>query len=516
MVAVSDHPVVSRAACKVVDAGGNAVDAAVAMSFMLSCCCPYYTGLGGGGFALVWLPGWPAPRWLDYRECAPAQAHPEFYLDRREDASYEGIHAVGVPGNVAGLFEMHSQFGALPWAEVLAPAIQRARKGLKIDPNWHRISLVKEAMILRHPEMTRLYLPGGTSPFPGARLHFPELAQTLEALAREGPEVFYRGYLAERMVAACPGWLTAEDLGSYRPLWREPLSMEWDRGQLYTVGAPSAGGLQLLQILGLMERQDRQEDNFYHALTESMRITFRERGDSCGDPGFGAPDLGPHLSPDWFDGWARRLDKKTPLPLAGPAVSYGDGGTASHGVATREGGVVMITESVNHWFGSMVVPSQCGFVLNNTMDDFTTHPSRPDGFHIAPSALNRVEAGKRPVSSSCPCMLMVDGRPQVIAGSAGGPRITTSVAQIMLQRRWRAHNIQQAVSASRIHHQWYPDHVEVEPLVPETVRAILRDRGHRVLEFYCRSHAAALECHWDEGFFSGGADYRSFGGAWAD
>lgn len=515
MVAVSDHPVASRTAARIVESGGNAVDAAVALSVMLGCCCPYYTGLGGGGFALVWMPGWERPRWLDFRECAPAAAHPEVYLELPEGSAYEGPRSVGVPGNLAGLWELHRNFGRLPWSNLLEPTIRRAQSGIKMDANWYRISLAKEAFLQRHPAMRELFLPGGSVPFPGTRVYFPELARTLRLLAEQGPDAFYRGTLTPALVQACQGWLTADDLDAYRPCWREPLAMDWDGGRLFSVGAPSAGGLQLFQILGLMERQDRSEDNFYHALVEAMRVCFRERGQSVGDPGFGAPPLDRFLTPEWFDGWAGRLSREQILALSGPTVSYAGGGTASHAVATQDGGLVIITESINHWFGSMVVAPGTGLVLNNTMDDFSTHPSRPDHFGLAPSALNQVQAGKRPVSSSSPCILMKDGLPLLAAGSAGGPRITTSVAQILLQRRWRSHNIQQAVSAPRIHHQWYPDHVEVEPLIPETIRAGLRRRGHDVQERYCRSHAAALECHWGDGFFSAGSDYRSFGGAWA-
>ena len=520
-VAVSDHPQASQAACDIVQSGGNAVDASVAMSFVLGCCCPYYAGIGGGGFALVWLPDWSEPRWLDFREVAPAAAHPEFFESLPTNAAYQGKHSVGVPGNVAGLYELHSRYGRLPWSEVLAPAVACARQGVRVDSNWYRISLTKEAAMAEWPEASRIFLRDGRSPFPGTCLTFEDLAQTYTKLAELGPDYFYRGELAARIVSSLDGWMTAADLENYRVRWRTPLQMGWGSGRVYTVSAPSAGGLQLLQILGLMQRLGSAhmgppripEVDFYHWLTESMRISFRERIHCAGDPDFRAPDPVHFLNSEWFDHWLPQISDSSALSLSAPALAYSEGGTASHAVASHDGGGVIMTESVNQWFGSLVVPPGTGVLLNDIMDDFSTGPHKPDQFSLPPSPWNQVEAGKRPASSSAPAIWMENGRPRLLVGSAGGPRITTSVAQILLNLSWNGENVQQAVSRARIHHQWHPDVLEVEPQVPLALREALAGRGHRVMERNCRSHAAALECHWDEGFFSGGNDFRSFGAA---
>ncbi len=515
-MAVSDHPLASQAACDVIAAGGSAVDAAIALSLVLGCACPYYTGIGGGAFGLIWMPGWDAPRWLDFREVAPAAAHKETFEELPATASTQGLHSVGVPGMLAGLGELHAQFGRLPWKELFQPAIAAARAGVPVDPNWHRISLSKEQIMLNFPEACRLFLRDGSSPFPGTPMPLPDLAATYEYLASEGSGAFYKGALAERILESLQGWMTQQDLDNYRVRWRTPLSMDWRGGRLHTVSSPSAGGLQLLQILGLSERRGdpaaSPEDNA-HWLAEAMRVSFRDRIQSAGDPEFNGPDPRQYLSDDWFAEWSGRLSADSILQLIGPTLAYASGGTASHVVASADGGVVVITESINHWFGSFLVPPGTGVLLNNIMDDFTTHAHRPDGFNLAPAPWNLVEGGKRPVSSSTPAVWMVNGRPKLVVGSAGGPRITTSVAQILLNRVWHGMNIQQAVSAPRLHHQWYPDHLEVEPQVSESLRQALRARGHRVQEHACRSHASALECHWDDGFFSGGADFRSFGAA---
>ena len=515
-VAVSDHPLASQAACRMFELGGNAVDAAVAMSLALNCTCPYYTGIGGGGFALVWLPGWEEPRWLDFRETAPRASSATFYEDRPAHHSWEGPFSVGVPGQVAGLDVLLREHGRLGWAEVVAPAVEMARSGVSVDANWYRVGLNKQADLARYPEAARLYLDHGSSPFPGTVLRFPDLAGSLEQLAEQGARAFYEGEIARRIVAELPDWLTLQDLADYRPRWREPLSLDWDGGRLFTVGAPSAGGLQLLQMLALLQKMGRcsvDESEFYHRLSEAMRISFRVRGEAVGDPDDHPLQLSEHLSPSWLEYWAGRIHSRNVMPLAGPALAYPGGGTASHAVACRDGGVVVLTESVNHWFGSMVVARGTGILLNNIMDDFSTKPHHPDQFGVVPSKLNLPLPGRRSVSSSAPSLWFEDGRPRLAVGSAGGPRITTSVAQVLLQRRWKSQNIQQAISAPRIHHQWFPDELEVEPLFPVHFRANLEGRGHQLVERVCRSHACALECHWEEGFFSAGADFRSFGGA---
>lgn len=417
---------------------------------------------------------------------------------------------------LAGLGELHTRFGKLPWSQLFQPAISAARAGVAVDPNWHRISLSKESILAQFPEASRLYLRDGASPFPGTTVQLPELADTYQYLADQGAAAFYRGPLAERLLGSLDGWMTRQDLEDYRVRWRVPLSMDWRGGCVHTVSSPSAGGLQLLQVLGLMERRGGpacSPEQHAHWLAEAMRISFRDRTQSAGDPDFGGPDPGQFLTSEWFEEWSGRLSADSVLSLSGPTLAYASGGTASHVVASPDGGVVVITESINHWFGSFVVPRGTGVLLNNIMDDFTTQAHRPDGFNLAPAPWNLVQAGKRPVSSSTPAVWMLDGRPRLVLGSAGGPRITTSVAQILLNSVWYKMNIQQAVSAPRIHHQWYPDHLEVEPQVPEGLRQSLSRLGHRVQEQACRSHASALECHWDEGFFSGGADFRSFGAA---
>lgn len=514
--AVSDHPLAAAAATDALARGGNAVDAAVAQSLMLGVTCPYYTGIGGGGFALVWMPGWPAPRWLDYRETAPGIAHPEVYADLPDSSCLYGPRAVGVPGAIAGLAELQRTLGRLSWAEVSSMAIEQAARGVEVDPNWHRVTLVKQRKLARYHEAARIFLRDGRAPFPSQVVRQTDLAATYQKLAEEGPEAFYQGEIADKLVDSLDGWITHKDLADYKPIWREPLSLSWDGGKLFTLSSPSAGGVQLCQTLGLMQRLGRCPTNgpeFYHWLSECMRISFRERADTIGDPGFDAPEVGPLLSHDWFQSWMRRLQPDSRINLAGPVMAYSTEGTASHAVATAERGVVVITESINHWYGSLVVAPGTGVLLNNIMDDFTTQPNRPDGFGLTPSRWNRVQAGKRPVSSSAPAMYFRRGVPRVVVGSAGGPRITTSVAQILLHCRWGNMNIQQAVNAPRAHHQWHPDRLEVEPQFPLLLRQELQRKGHQIFEGTCRSHAAALECHWSKEFFSAGADFRSAGGA---
>jgi gamma-glutamyltranspeptidase/glutathione hydrolase len=509
---VSDHPLASQAAIDTLAAGGNFADASLVQSLVLAVCCPYYTGLGGGGFAIYWKPGWERPKWLDYREFGPAAAHPEVYLPHPAQVSFEGKLAVGVPGAVAGLYQLHQELGQLPWLRLFEPAIELARRGVQVDPNWRRITLMKQQRLRHWPDAARLYLTEQGAPELGERLTFPELAETLRRLSEEGPDYFYRGRLAQQICDCLDHWMGPQDLQDYQPRLREPLLFPWQTGQLYTVSAPSAGGVQLAQILGLVERLGVEPNQRDHLLAEAMRISFSERGGNLGDPDFGSPDSSLGLSQEWFEHWCSRFHPQRRLDLGLPVLRRPGGGTASHAVATSEG-VMIITESINHWFGSMLVVPGTGLLLNNIMDDFTTHPQQVDQFGVAPSLLNLPMAGKRPVSSSAPCLFMKSGRPRLLLGSAGGPRITTSVAQLLIHSQMDQMNVAQAMAQPRLHHQWCPDFVEVEPQFPQGRREELSRRGHRCEERACRSHACALECHWEQGLFSAAGDWRSFGGA---
>lgn len=484
----SDHVIANQLGVEVLQRGGNAIDAALAVSLALGLCCPQYTGIGGGGFALVWMPGWDCVRCLDYRETAPHLATRDMFVcptgvsqdcclnERGQVSSTVGGRAVGVPGHLAGWGLLHESFGHLPWREILLLVANQCQKGFEIDANYLRIANAKKKLFEKHPSL-------GVSAFlaaarPGGHLCNFELANTYGLLAEKGWQAYYQGQLAERQVNACRasgGILQLSDLADYRPQWREPLRGNFRQYEIATCPKPSHGGQQLLDMLA-----GYQSLHHLSPVTEMSNIT--------------------HLMRESF---ARRFQ----------STKIGEGGTAAFSVSTFDRGVVAVTESVNLWWGSGVVPEQCGFLLNNVMDDFSCYPGQPDAFGLYSCEENAVGPGKRPDSSSCPTIVFERGRPILALGSAGGSRIPTAVFQMLIHLLQHGMNTQQAMTSTRIHHQWQPDFLWVEPQCPEELREKLSHLGHTIQQEECRSHACLTSLDWQAEFATAAGDFRSFGAA---
>lgn len=496
--------------------GGNAVDAAMAVSLTLGAVCPYYTGIGGGGFALVWLPGWDKPRCLDFREVAPSAATSDMYAGGA--SSVAGGTAVGVPGCIAGWSMLHKEFGRLPWKQVLNACAAICDQGFAVDPNYLRITTSKLDELQAFPELCRVFLVDNQPPPPNHWHYNPDLSRCYSLLAEEGPSLFYEGQYAERIVAAVQeggGRLTMADLAAYKPVWRDTIDFTYRGRPVYTVGPPSAGGIQLAQMCAILEQFELEgagSARDLHLLTEAMKVSFYERANWVADPAFCNVPVEWLLNKRRLKHWAEKLNDGAPLALPDEMATHiPAGGTASFTAATFDGGVVMATESVNLWWGSQLVPPGCGFPLNNVMDDFNCRPGEPDAFGLFSSEVNKVEPGKRPASSSTPTMVFENGKPLLAAGSAGGPRIATSVAHMLIHHLDYGMNAQQAVTQGRIHHQWKPDILLVEPQMPEDVRRELRRLGHVVEEEECRSHGCAATLSWDSQILAAGSDFRSYG-----
>lgn len=531
-MAVSDHFDASEAGCQVLREGGNAIDAAVTVSLTLGVVCPHYTGIGGGGFALFWLPGMDQPRVFDYREVAPAKAHPDMFGDD-ELASIRGGLAVGVPGAIAGLAHLLEEFGTVSWERALAPGIELARRGVLAYPNLRRVVLGRREHLQTFREAARLFLgEDGHGPVPGQRLVMSDLADTYERLARHGPREFYEGETARLLVAgieAAGGLMTEADMASYRWLERPVLQGRYKERDIYTIGPPSAGGIQLLQMLHILEPfglgpADLGSSLAYHLQAEAMRVSFADRSIWVADPAFFDVPVDGLLDParlDELHAMVRRdqtldLFESPPLrqrPTPAGASLPGVGGTAAFLTADDRGGFVAATESVNLWFGSMVIPPGTGVILNDVMDDFSRNPGTPDAFGLVSSRINQVEPGKRPSSSSCPTLIFRDGRPVAAIASAGGPRIATTVFQLALNLYDHELNIRQALDSPRVHHQWLPNELAVEWNIPADVRDALTNLGHRVVEGPSRSHAVGLLRDESDGVFYGAGDLRAGGEA---
>ena len=529
-MAVSDHHDASEAACQVLREGGNAVDAAVTLSLTLGVVCPHYTGIGGGGFALVWLPGMPEPRLLDYREVAPSRAHPDMFGDD-ELASIRGGLAVGVPGCIAGLSSLLEEFGTISLERALAPGIELARRGVATYPNLRRVVLGRQEHLACFPAAARLFLgEDGRGPQPGQRIIMNDLADTYQRLATHGPREFYEGETARKIIAgiqANGGLMTESDLASYKPLARQPLRGSYKGRDIWTVGPPSGGGIQLLQMLRMMEPFDLGPSDLgsslaYHLQAEAMRLSFADRSIWVADPAFFQVPVEEMLAPARLDELHAMICRERAMDLVEPPALTtgakagvnlpGDGGTAAFAAADSQGGFMVVTESVNLWFGSMLIPGGTGVVLNDVMDDFGRNPGTPDAFGLVSSRINQVEPGKRPASSSSPALFFQNGQPVAALASAGGPRIATTVFQMALNIFDHHLNIRQALDAPRVHHQWLPNELAVEWNIPQDVRQNLSQRGHKVVDGPSRSHAVGL-MRDDEGTYYGAGDIRSDGEA---
>jgi gamma-glutamyltranspeptidase/glutathione hydrolase len=489
---VTPHAAATDVGVRVLGRGGNAVDAAIAAGLAVAVAQPQSTGIGGGAFILVRLADGRAFA-IDARETAPAAAHAGLYTKPglAPDASRFGGLAVGTPGLVAGFALALEEHGTLSWKEALAPAIALARDGVEIGPHWRRMIEFMRATPLpgRFPETARIHLPPSPIP-PGAKLRQAELAATLRLLARRGPAAFYEGPLAEKIAAAAQasgGVLTAADLSAYRPLVREPLRGSYRGLELLAFPPPSSGGVTLIEMLNVLSGYDLRASGAgsslsIHRIAETMKLAFADRAQHLGDPAFVDAPVKRLLDPGYAEKLRARIREERASPVFGSLLAVDDHGTAHLSVVDAAGNAVAITQTINGPYGAWVTVPGTGIVLNNEMDDFVTQPGQANQWGLlgVERAANRVDAGKRPLSSMAPLIVLESGKVRFVAGSNGGPRILSSVLLSFLAVVDWQMDVQEAVSAPRFHHQWRPDVLEVEAETPADVIEALRRRGHEV------------------------------------
>ncbi|MHC4218000.1 MAG: gamma-glutamyltransferase, partial [Planctomycetota bacterium] len=454
-VVAADHAVASRAGLEMLKLGGNAVDAAVATSFCLSVVRPTSCGIGGGGFMVIYRPGGvdtePLAVAINYRETAPAAVGPDYYAGLDDDAaSRAGFRASGVPGTVAGLLWALDHHGTLDRRTVLGPAIRAAEQGVAADGYqvWGAQRLAERLAETPHLRPAadylweRLCLEGRIAE--GDLVRNPEQARALRLIAEHGRDAFYRGPMA-KAIAACMsehgGTITAADLAGYRVRVVEPLRGSFRGLEVLSMPPPSSGGLALLQMLGIFERRmgdipvEIEQPAYVHLLAESMKHAFADRAAWLADPDFVEVPVRRLLSPAYLDGRAASIDLRRthePRHYGTAAALVEDGGTSHFSVIDDAGMAVACTETINLVYGSLVAVPGFGFALNNEMDDFTTRPGRPNAFGLRQSAANLPAPGKRPLSSMSPTIVVAGGRPVLVAGAAGGPRIITGTLHCIL------------------------------------------------------------------------------------
>jgi len=479
------------AAAQVLAAGGNAVDAAVATAFTLAVTYPQAGNLGGGGFMTLYVGG--QPYFLDYRERAPLAATRDMYLDGAgeviADASLVGHRAVGVPGTVAGLWLAHQRFGKLPWRRDLAPALRLARDGFRVSRYLDQAVREERRSLAGRTNFDRYYAGVVT----GARWRQPQLAATLERIARDGADGFYGGDTAALLVAEMRrggGLVSAADLTSYRAVWREPLTARWRGYTVITAPPPSSGGIGLMQLLEMKDALAplyagvaHNSAQYVHLMAEMEKLVFADRAEYLGDPDYFPVPVAQLIDPDYVRTRSRQVDRERPSPTAAVRPGLAESHHTTHfSIVDRAGNAVSNTYTLNDDFGSGVVVEGAGFLLNDEMDDFSAKPGVPNLFGVVSREADAIAPGKRPLSSMTPTILTRDDRVALVLGTPGGSRIFTSVFQVICNLYDFNLPVADALAAPRIHHQLLPpDTLYEEPyaqLAP-SVRAQLERRGYR-------------------------------------
>ncbi len=515
----------ARIGADVLRRGGNAVDAAVATGFALAVTYPRAGNLGGGGYMLIHRAD-GSDIAIDYRETAPAATTRDIFLDESGEAdpqkSRDSALAVGVPGSVAGLALAHQKYGSgkFTLAELIAPAIELARNGIPIEDDIADTLPAAQPKMARWPASAKIFLNAdGRALQPGDTLVQRDLADTLAAIARDGPRAFYEGEIAGRIAAALKaagGIMTADDLKNYRPIERAPLRGSYRGYGIVSMPPSSSGGVILIEMLNILEGYgDLANDNArrLHLMVEAMKLAYADRAQFLGDPAMVELPLDRLLSKDYAARQRARIDPEKARPSADIRAGNGaprEGDNTTHfSVADRFGNAVSNTTTLNLSYGVGMVADGTGVLLNNELDDFAAKPGAPNAFGLTGGEANAPAPGKRPLSSMTPTIVLKDGKPFLITGSPGGGRIITSVLQVISNVIDRGLTIADAVAAARLHHQWLPDEVSVERGFPPDLVAALEIRGHRVVEHQPWSSVNSILVTPDG--FVGAADPRTRG-----
>ena len=503
-IVVSIHELASRAGVETMQVGGNAVDAAVATGFALAVVHPQAGNIGGGGFLLL-RTATGETHFIDFREKAPAAATENMYLDKQGNVisglSVIGYKSIGVPGSVAGLVYAEKQYGNLSLEKVIEPAIRLARDGFPLA--YSDAKDLQDEDLSRFPESRRIFQRDGNFYLPGETFKQPELARTLERLAKD-PDTFYHGAMARELAAAIQkggGLVTAADLAAYEIKEREPIRGTYRGYDIISAPPPSSGGAALVEILNILEGfdlakfGDRSAESI-HLTAEAFRRAFYDRADFLGDPDVVKVPVPQLIDKKYAAAWRATIDpehasaskdlKRPPfedlerVADSRPIALREPENTTHYSVVDSEGNAVAVTTTLNNSFGSHVTAEGLGFLLNDEMDDFSSKPGVPNMFGLIQGPANAIGPNKRPLSAMTPTIVLKDGKLFLVLGSPGGPTIITTVANILMGVIDYGLDIQQAVNAPRFHHQWLPDQIRVEEGISPDTMNLLRSRGHKL------------------------------------
>lgn len=489
----------SKAAQRIFAQGGNIIDAFVAASFTISVERPQSTGIGGGGFLLYFDKKANQVYAFDFREMAPLAAHSNMYLTKNGEPqpllSQEGALAVGTPGLVAGLYEIHKRFGHLPWKDTIQPAIELARKGMPMYEHLKVATEDRKHLLKADPEARATFLlPDGNVPELGTIIIQENLAKTLEIIAAKGRDGFYTGKVANaiiKTIAQKRGIMSHKDLRGYTVKERTPVTGAYNGVRIYSMPPPSSGGIHVIQILKMLEphklkSKGPQSEMAVHLTANSMQRAFQDRAAYLGDPDFTPVPVKSLLDDSYLSKLSEEIDndkaikaeqlKAIPLPKESSETTH-------FSIADKDGNLVASTQTINGWYGSGVIAQGTGVILNNEMDDFAQKVGAQNLFGAtATSTSNLVQPKKRPLSSMSPTIVTKDGNPFMALGSPSGTRIISCVAQTILNAVEFEMPLFEAVAATRVHQQWLPDELKIEaPFLSESVEKRLAERGHNVI-----------------------------------
>ena len=494
---VSQEYNASEAGLLMLKNGGNAVDAAVATAFSLAVTYPQAGNIGGGGFMMIYLKEEDRVLALDYREMAPALAHRDMFLDENgnvdDDKARWSAQASGVPGSVAGLLYAQEKYGLLTREEVMAPAIKLADEGFNLSWSQARSLQSRETRLKKSAGSAKyFYKADGSVYLAGERLVQKDLARTLKAISENGRDGFYKGKVADKIVAEMEeigGLISHKDLENYTVVERDVFSGNYRGYEVFSMPPPSSGGVHVVQMLNILEGYDlkamgHNSAQYIHTLTETMKHVYADRSKYLGDPDYFDVPVSALIDENYAAYIRSRINNDRATPSTeispAPALPYESNETTHLSTADSMGNVVSSTTTLNFSYGNGYSVMGAGFLLNNEMDDFSAKPGSPNGFGLLGGVANQIEAGKRPLSSMTPTLVFKGGAPYIVTGSPGGSRIITTVLQNVLNMIDFDMNALEANVAPRMHHQWYPDQIRIENGISKDTVDKLVQMGHTI------------------------------------
>ena len=490
---VTQHYLATEIGESILAQGGNAYDAAVAVGFALAVVLPRAGNIGGGGFMVIYDKHSDDTYAIDYREKAPAAAFRDMYLN--ENGQFDmlkstfGYSAIGVPGTVHGFWSVHQRFGSLPWADLIQPAIILAERGFVMS-DYMALTLSNYSEKMSYYDETRDIFLRNYPNLKGSRLIQNDLAKTLKRIQKDGLSGFYSGetaYLIAKDMKENGGLITEEDLSNYRSIWRDPIKGTYRGKTIVTMPPPSSGGIHLIQMLNILENFELSsyEHNSYEyvsLLSETMKYAYADRSKYLGDPDFFEVPISEITAKDYAKRISASIKEFGVMPSSkinpGMYINPESDETTHFSIADRYGNVISNTYTINSAFGSGVTIKGTGILMNNEMDDFSGQPGVPNQFGLLGGIANEIEPAKRPLSSMTPTIVFDNGQPFLAIGSPGGSRIITAVLQIILNVVDFNQSLEQATRSKRIHHQWYPDDIDIEETYTQINELI--DLGYKI------------------------------------